>query len=89
MLEAVQVIARSYADESSIDLNADWQRAAAGLLVSIGSHLSDLMMEEIFLHFLILAYFASADVNQALQFTPHLEGCAFTWKYKRYSQDNI
>ncbi|PON43747.1 hypothetical protein TorRG33x02_333030 [Trema orientale] len=35
---------------SSKGLNADWQRAAAWLLVSIGSHLPDLMMEEIFLH---------------------------------------
>ncbi|KAG6693496.1 hypothetical protein I3842_09G003400 [Carya illinoinensis] len=67
---------------SSKELNADWQRAAASLLVSIGSHLPDLMMEEIFLHLLgpnpalpamvqILADFASAD---ALQFTPRLKG---------------
>ncbi|XP_027775493.1 protein SHOOT GRAVITROPISM 6 isoform X4 [Solanum pennellii] len=64
------------------ELNADWQRAAAGVLVSIGSHMPDLMMEEIFLHLSgsnsalpamvqILADFASAD---ALQFTPHLKG---------------
>ncbi|KAG2686382.1 hypothetical protein I3760_09G003000 [Carya illinoinensis] len=67
---------------SSKELNADWQRAAASLLVSIGSHLPDLMMEEIFLHLSgpnpalpamvqILADFASAD---ALQFTPRLKG---------------
>ncbi|KAK1562913.1 hypothetical protein Q3G72_018949 [Acer saccharum] len=67
---------------SSKELNADWQRAAAGLLVSIGSHLPDLMMEEIFLYFSgpnsalpamvqTLADFASAD---ALQFTPQLKG---------------
>ncbi|KAL5546037.1 hypothetical protein UlMin_005724 [Ulmus minor] len=67
---------------SSKELNADWQRAAAGLLVSIGSHFPDLMMEEIFLHLSglnsalpamvqILADFASAD---ALQFTPRLKG---------------
>ncbi|WJZ93744.1 hypothetical protein VitviT2T_012661 [Vitis vinifera] len=67
---------------SSKELSADWQRAAAGLLVSIGSHLPDLMMEEIFLHLpgpnsalpamvQILADFASAD---ALQFTPRLKG---------------
>ncbi|XP_039059136.1 protein SHOOT GRAVITROPISM 6-like isoform X1 [Hibiscus syriacus] len=67
---------------SSKELNADWQRAAAGLLVSIGSHLPDLMMEEIFLHLSgpssglpamvqILADFASAD---AFQFTPRLKG---------------
>ncbi|XP_044471670.1 protein SHOOT GRAVITROPISM 6 isoform X2 [Mangifera indica] len=67
---------------SSKELNADWQRAAAGLLVAIGSHLPDLMMEEIFLCFSgaisalpamvqILADFASAD---ALQFTPRLKG---------------
>ncbi|XP_050226540.1 protein SHOOT GRAVITROPISM 6 [Mercurialis annua] len=67
---------------STKELNADWQRAAATLLVSIGSHLPDLMMEEIFLHLSgsssalpamvqILADFASAD---ALQFTPRLKG---------------
>ncbi|XP_015088376.1 protein SHOOT GRAVITROPISM 6 isoform X3 [Solanum pennellii] len=67
---------------STKELNADWQRAAAGVLVSIGSHMPDLMMEEIFLHLSgsnsalpamvqILADFASAD---ALQFTPHLKG---------------
>ncbi|KAI6675717.1 hypothetical protein NL676_003623 [Syzygium grande] len=67
---------------SSKELNADWQRAAAGLLVSIGSHLPDLMMEEVFLHLSgpssalpamiqILADYASAD---ALQFTPRLKG---------------
>ncbi|KDP29202.1 hypothetical protein JCGZ_16591 [Jatropha curcas] len=67
---------------SSKELNADWQRAAAGLLVSIGLHLPDLMMEEIFLHLSgpssaspamvqTLADFASAD---ALQFTPRLKG---------------
>ncbi|XP_059462470.1 protein SHOOT GRAVITROPISM 6 isoform X2 [Corylus avellana] len=67
---------------TSKELNADWQRAAAGLLVSIGSHLPDLMMEEIFLHLSgsnpalpamvqILADFATADV---LQFTPRLKG---------------
>ncbi|KAK4789666.1 hypothetical protein SAY86_016970 [Trapa natans] len=67
---------------SSKELNADWQRAAAGLLVSIGSLLPDLMMEEVFLHFSgpssalpamvqILADYASAD---ALQFTPRLKG---------------
>ncbi|OMO81848.1 Armadillo-like helical [Corchorus capsularis] len=66
---------------SSKELNTDWQRAAASLLVSIGSHLPDLMMEEIFLHLSgpssalpamvqILADFASAD---ALQFTPRLK----------------
>ncbi|KAJ0027548.1 hypothetical protein Pint_35765 [Pistacia integerrima] len=67
---------------SSKELNADWQRAASGLLVAIGSHLPDLMVEEIFLYFSgansalpamvqILADFASAD---ALQFTPRLKG---------------
>nr|XP_009768809.1 PREDICTED: protein SHOOT GRAVITROPISM 6 [Nicotiana sylvestris] len=67
---------------STKELNADWQRAAAGVLVSIGSHMPDLMMEEIFLHLSgsnsalpamvqILAVFASSD---ALQFTPHLKG---------------
>ncbi|XP_034223743.1 protein SHOOT GRAVITROPISM 6 isoform X1 [Prunus dulcis] len=66
---------------SSKELNTDWQRAASGLLVSIGLHLPDLMMEEIFLHLpgpnsalpamvQILADFAYAD---ALQFTPRLK----------------
>ncbi|WCJ34428.1 ARM repeat superfamily protein [Euphorbia peplus] len=67
---------------STKELNADWQRAAARLLVSIGSHLPDLMMEEIYLYLSgtssalpamvqILADFASAD---ALKFTPRLKG---------------
>lgn len=67
---------------SSKELNADWQRAAAGLLVSIGLHVPDLMMEEIFLYLSgpsstlpqmvqILADFASAD---ALQFIPRWKG---------------
>ncbi|CAH8387155.1 unnamed protein product [Eruca vesicaria subsp. sativa] len=66
---------------SSKELNADWQRQASGLLVSIGTHYPDLMMEEIFLHLSgpasaspamvqILADFASSD---ALQFTPRLK----------------
>lgn len=66
---------------SSKDFNADWQRAAASLLVAIGSHDPDLMMEEIFLYFSgptsalpamlqILADFALAE---ALQFTPRLK----------------
>uniref|UniRef100_A0A7C9CZG9 MROH2B-like N-terminal HEAT-repeats domain-containing protein n=1 Tax=Opuntia streptacantha TaxID=393608 RepID=A0A7C9CZG9_OPUST len=57
---------------SSKELNADWQRAASELLVAIGSHFPDLMMEEIFIHVSgsssalpamvqILADFASAD----------------------------
>ncbi|KAG0457440.1 hypothetical protein HPP92_022597, partial [Vanilla planifolia] len=59
---------------TSKELNADWQRAAASLLVSIGSHAPDLMMEEIFLHLSgsnsalpamvqILADFASAEAS--------------------------
>jgi len=66
---------------SSKEFNVDWQRAGASLLVAIGSHDPDLMMEEIFLHFSgptsalpamlqILADFASAE---ALQFTPRLK----------------
>ncbi|CAF1867958.1 protein SHOOT GRAVITROPISM 6 isoform X1 [Brassica napus] len=66
---------------SSKELNADWQRQASGLLVSIGTHFPDLMMEELFLHLSgpasaspamvqILADFASSD---ALQFTPRLK----------------
>ncbi|GER36839.1 ARM repeat superfamily protein [Striga asiatica] len=67
---------------STKELNADWQRAASGVLVALGLHLPDLMMEEIFLHLSgsnsaipamvqILADFASSD---ALQFTPRLKG---------------
>ncbi|GAB4833550.1 Protein SHOOT GRAVITROPISM 6 [Ancistrocladus abbreviatus] len=66
---------------SSKELNADWQRAASALLVSIGSHLPDLMVEEIFVHLSgsssalpamiqILADFASSD---APQFVPRLK----------------
>ncbi|KAF6167742.1 hypothetical protein GIB67_017237 [Kingdonia uniflora] len=66
---------------STKELNTDWQRAAASLLVAIGSHLPDPMMEEIFLHLSashpglpamvqILADFASVE---ALQFTPRLK----------------
>ncbi|XP_010507584.1 PREDICTED: protein SHOOT GRAVITROPISM 6-like [Camelina sativa] len=66
---------------SSKELNADWQRQASGLLVSIGTHFPDLMMDEIFLHLSgpataspamvqILADFATSD---ALQFTPRLK----------------
>ncbi|KAK6126257.1 hypothetical protein DH2020_040002 [Rehmannia glutinosa] len=67
---------------STKELNADWQRAASGVLVALGLHLPDLMMEEIFLHFSgfnsalpamvqILSEFASSD---AFQFTPRLKG---------------
>ncbi|OIV92177.1 hypothetical protein TanjilG_30818 [Lupinus angustifolius] len=67
---------------SSKELNSDWQRSATSLLVAIGSHLPDLMMEEIFLHLSgtnaalpamvqILAEFASAD---PLQFIPRWKG---------------
>ncbi|XP_022634964.1 protein SHOOT GRAVITROPISM 6 isoform X6 [Vigna radiata var. radiata] len=67
---------------SSKELNSDWQRAATSLLVAIGSHLPDLMMEEIFLHLSgtnsavqamvqILAEFASTD---PMQFIPRWKG---------------
>ncbi|XP_061352593.1 protein SHOOT GRAVITROPISM 6 isoform X2 [Gastrolobium bilobum] len=67
---------------SSKEFNSDWQRAATSLLVAIGSHLPDLMMEEIFLHLTgtnsalpamvqILAEFASTD---PLQFIPRWKG---------------
>ncbi|KAH0471150.1 hypothetical protein IEQ34_000873 [Dendrobium chrysotoxum] len=66
---------------TSKELNAEWQRAAASLLVSIGSHVPDLMMEEIFFHLSgpnsalpamvqILADFAYAE---AFKFTPRLK----------------
>ncbi|XP_042435238.1 protein SHOOT GRAVITROPISM 6-like [Zingiber officinale] len=66
---------------TSKDFNADWQRAAATLLVSIGSHVPKLMMEEVFLHLSgsnialqsmvqILADFATVE---ALKFSPHLK----------------
>ncbi|XP_054795410.1 protein SHOOT GRAVITROPISM 6-like [Prosopis cineraria] len=66
---------------SSKEINSDWQRAATSLLVAIGLHLPDLMMEEIFLHLSgpnsllamvqILAKFASTD---PLQFIPRWKG---------------
>ncbi|XP_071701301.1 protein SHOOT GRAVITROPISM 6 [Rutidosis leptorrhynchoides] len=67
---------------SSKEIKADWQRAASSLLVAIGSHLPDLMMEELFLHLSaqssalpamvqVLADFSTSD---ALQFTPRLKG---------------
>lgn len=66
---------------STKELNAQWQTAAAAVLVAIGSHLPDLMMDEIFLHLSgsnaslpsmvqILAEFSSVD---AIQFTPRLK----------------
>ncbi|XP_071908328.1 protein SHOOT GRAVITROPISM 6-like isoform X4 [Coffea arabica] len=66
---------------TSKEFQADWQRAAAGVLVAIGLHLPDLMMEEVFLLLSgssssmpamvqVLADFASFD---ALQFTPRLK----------------
>ncbi|XP_051152364.1 protein SHOOT GRAVITROPISM 6 isoform X3 [Andrographis paniculata] len=67
---------------STKEFNGDWQRAAFGVLVALGLHLPDLMMEEIFLHLSgsnsafpamvqILADFASSD---AIQFAPRLKG---------------
>uniref|UniRef100_A0A7N0TTV8 SGR6 n=2 Tax=Kalanchoe fedtschenkoi TaxID=63787 RepID=A0A7N0TTV8_KALFE len=67
---------------SSKEYDVQWQRAASSLLVSIGKHFPDLMMEEVFLHLSgtssnspsmiqVLADFASSD---ALQFTPRLKG---------------
>lgn len=67
---------------SSKELNSDWQRAATSLLVAIGSHLPDLVMEEIFLHLTgtssalqamvqILAEFAS---SSPLLFIPRWKG---------------
>ncbi|KAF3328265.1 protein SHOOT GRAVITROPISM 6 [Carex littledalei] len=66
---------------TSKEFNADWQKAAASLLVSVGSKNPDLLMEEIFLHLSgsnpalpamvqILADFASAE---ALQFSSRLK----------------
>ncbi|KAL3532002.1 hypothetical protein ACH5RR_005523 [Cinchona calisaya] len=66
---------------TSKEFNADWQRAATSVLVAIGLHLPDLMMEEVFLHLSgssssmpamiqVLADFSSFD---ALQFTPRLK----------------
>ncbi|KAG6412080.1 hypothetical protein SASPL_124746 [Salvia splendens] len=67
---------------STKELNADWQKAASGVLVALGLHLPDLMMDEIFLHLSgtnsslpamvqILADFASSDASQ---FAPRLKG---------------
>uniref|UniRef100_A0A0E0CV80 Condensin complex subunit 1 C-terminal domain-containing protein n=1 Tax=Oryza meridionalis TaxID=40149 RepID=A0A0E0CV80_9ORYZ len=69
---------------SSKELNVDWQRAAASLLVAIGSHDPDLMMEELFLYFAgptsalpamlqILADFASAEAFRCW--------CQAAWQY--------
>uniref|UniRef100_A0A0E0K8R8 Condensin complex subunit 1 C-terminal domain-containing protein n=1 Tax=Oryza punctata TaxID=4537 RepID=A0A0E0K8R8_ORYPU len=69
---------------SSKELNADWQRAAASLLVAIGSHDPDLMMEELFLYFAgptsalpamlqILADFALAEAFRCW--------CQAAWQY--------
>ncbi|KAE9465484.1 hypothetical protein C3L33_02600, partial [Rhododendron williamsianum] len=69
---------------SSKEFNADWQRAAAGVLVAIGSHLPDLMMEELFPHLSgqnsalpvmvqVLADFASADAFKCW--------CQACWQY--------
>ncbi|KAJ3682542.1 hypothetical protein LUZ60_015115 [Juncus effusus] len=66
---------------TSKDFNSDWQRAAANLLVSIGSRDPDLLMEEMFIHLSgsnpavpamvqILADFAKAE---ALQFSSRLK----------------
>ncbi|KAL9150059.1 hypothetical protein ABFS82_12G145000 [Erythranthe guttata] len=66
---------------STKELNADWQRAASSVLVALGLHLPDLMMDEILLHLSgsnsalpamvqILADFASSD---AVQFTARLK----------------
>lgn len=66
---------------STKEINTDWQKAASRLLVSIGSHFPDLMMEEISVHLSgassalpamvqTLAEFASTD---ALQFTPRVK----------------
>ncbi|KAI5680712.1 hypothetical protein M9H77_01939 [Catharanthus roseus] len=66
---------------SSKEFNADWQRAAGSVLVAIGLHIPDLMMEEVFVHLSgssssmpamvqVLADFALID---AVQFTPRLK----------------
>ncbi|KAL3699532.1 hypothetical protein R1sor_017554 [Riccia sorocarpa] len=67
---------------STKDYTSDWQRAAAGLLVALGSRLPDMMMDEIFLQLAgntipvyavvpIFADFASVD---AMQFAPRVKG---------------
>lgn len=59
---------------SSKDFNTDWQRAAGSVLVAIGLHLPDLMVEEVFLNLScssasmpamvqVLADFALVDVH--------------------------
>ncbi|KAH0886943.1 LOW QUALITY PROTEIN: hypothetical protein HID58_063039 [Brassica napus] len=63
---------------SSKELNADWQRQASGLLVSIGTHFPDLMMEELFLHLSGPASASPAMVQillilPLLMFTPRLK----------------
>ncbi|KAH7352920.1 hypothetical protein KP509_19G069800 [Ceratopteris richardii] len=64
------------------DAASVWQRAASALLVSIGSRLPDLMMEEIFLQLTgssvsapsIVQTLADFAASEALQFTPRVKG---------------
>ncbi|KAH7690564.1 Armadillo-like helical-containing protein [Dioscorea alata] len=66
---------------TSKEVNADWQRAGAGLLVAIGSHVPDQMMEEIFTHIsgpnsalpLMVQILAEFALAEALQFTHRLK----------------
>ncbi|KAL2933424.1 Protein SHOOT GRAVITROPISM 6 [Bienertia sinuspersici] len=66
---------------STKEINTDWQRAASGLLVSIGLHFPDLMMEEVFVHLsgassalpAMVQTLADFAVTDALQFTPRLK----------------
>ncbi|KAK4272815.1 hypothetical protein QN277_021318 [Acacia crassicarpa] len=68
--------------QENSELTSNWLQAATSLLVAIGSHLPDLMMEEIYLHLSgpasalpamvqILAEFASSD---PMQFIPRWKG---------------
>ncbi|GAU20349.1 hypothetical protein TSUD_338310 [Trifolium subterraneum] len=66
------------------ELNSDWQRAATSLLVAIGSHLPDLVMEEIFLHLSGTSSALQAMVQILAEFassSPFKCWCQAAWQY--------
>lgn len=65
----------------SKDLNTDWQHAASSLLVAIGTHLPDLMMEEVFLHVGGSSLATSAMVQTLAEFAS-ADACQFSLRIK-------
>ncbi|BBN19571.1 maestro heat-like repeat-containing protein family member 1 [Marchantia polymorpha subsp. ruderalis] len=67
---------------STKDYTSDWQRAAASLLVALGSRLPDMMMDEVFLQlagnmipvYAVVPIFADFATVDALQFAPRVKG---------------